>query len=79
MSGFSKTIDDIMEPLGYERREPIKSTDFGPLPESEWTDEEREAGQRRCCRVNPDDPTRLDVFIQFKPIQYISIEVDLSF
>jgi len=48
----------------------IKSTDFAPLPESEWTDEEIANGGRVVCKRNDDDPKRLDFFIQLRAISY---------
>jgi hypothetical protein len=78
MSDFSKTIDDIMEPLGFEQSKPLKSTDFHPLPQSEWTDEELEVGCRTVARVNADDPKRLDIFVQYAPAIELVVDFELQ-
>jgi hypothetical protein len=78
MSDFSKTIDNIMEPLGFERT--WWEDGFYPLPESEWSVEDVATGNRVVCKRNEADPKRLDVFVQFhKPIEYITIACDFSF
>ena len=62
---FEKAVlDRVMKGVGYRRV--VRSTDFHPLPESEWSPEELDAGHRTACKRNEDDPTRLDVFVQFK-------------
>lgn len=58
----------------------VMSTDFHRLPESEWSAKDLEVGYRMVCKRNEDDLRLLDVFVQFKkPIEYITIDCDLSF
>lgn len=74
---LTKAIDAVMSKLDFERV--TKSTDFHSLPESEWSTEELEIGHRMVAQVNADDAKRLDIFVQFKPIQYVTIACDFSF
>lgn len=69
-----ETLDKVFESIGAR---PVRSTDFAPLPESEWSEEDLDRGYRFVARRSPSDERRLDVYMQFRNLSIMRIDAPL--
>lgn len=67
MSSTQERLEELLDQVFAKfATRAVKSTDFAPLPESEWDQPDLDRGYRVVAQRNNDDPTRLDCYVQFR-------------